>query len=94
MFLKKLSFLLLILMALSTIIMAQTKDDYPANWKKVTELENKGLTKYALEEVVAIFRLATKDRNSAQQIKSVIKQIAGISARIIDALQELEGGPS
>src|SRR5436305_11111928 len=75
MFLKKLSFLLLILIALSTILMAQTKDDYSANWKKVTDLEKKGLTKSALEEVMAIFQLATKDRNSAQQIKSAMYQV-------------------
>ncbi|MBC7874349.1 MAG: alpha-2-macroglobulin, partial [Ferruginibacter sp.] len=54
---------------------AQTKNDYTTNWKKVDDLEKKGLTKSALDEVLSIYKLAIKDNNDAQQIKSSMYQI-------------------
>ncbi|MEP7143296.1 MAG: alpha-2-macroglobulin family protein [Ferruginibacter sp.] len=55
--------------------MAQAKDDYSINWKKVTDFEKKGLTKSALQEVMTIYQLAIKDNNDAQQIKSAMYQV-------------------
>lgn len=74
-FLKKLSLLLIIMTGLSFISMAQTNNDYSANWKKVESLEKKGLTKSALEEVMVIYNLATKAGNDAQQIKACMYQV-------------------
>ncbi|UEG51270.1 alpha-2-macroglobulin [Ferruginibacter lapsinanis] len=54
---------------------AQTKNDFVANWKKVEAYEKKGLTKSALKEVLVIYTLAIKDKNDAQQIKSCMYQI-------------------
>jgi hypothetical protein len=56
-------------------LMAQTKNDYDKNWKKVEAFEKKGLTKSALQEVLAIYNLAIKDGNDAQQIKASMYQI-------------------
>lgn len=55
--------------------MAQKDNTYTQQWKKVEELEKKGLTKSALNEVLAIYKLAIKDNNDAQQIKSCMYQI-------------------
>ncbi|MEI9955214.1 MAG: hypothetical protein WDM90_02665 [Ferruginibacter sp.] len=55
--------------------MAQTKNDYLSNWKKVEDFEKKGLTKSALAEVMVIYNVAIKDNNDAQQIKSSMYQI-------------------
>ena len=74
MFLKKLSLLLLII-TISTTLMAQTKNGYETNWKKVEAFEKKGLTKSALQEVMSIYAMAIKDNNDAQQIKSAMYQV-------------------
>ncbi|MEO5892858.1 MAG: alpha-2-macroglobulin family protein [Ferruginibacter sp.] len=74
MFLKKLT-LLFFVITISSTLMAQTKDDYSSNWKKVADLEKKGLTKSALQEVMVIYQLAIKNNNSAQQIKSAMYQV-------------------
>jgi uncharacterized protein YfaS (alpha-2-macroglobulin family) len=73
MFLKKL--LLVFFTACTFTAMAQTKNDYLQHWKKVEDLEKKGLTKSALAEVIVIYNLAIKDNNDAQQIKSSMYQI-------------------
>lgn len=75
MFLKKISLLLIIITGLSFISMAQTNNNYIANWKKVEALEKKGLTKSALQEVMVIYNLASKAGNDAQQIKACMYQI-------------------
>jgi uncharacterized protein YfaS (alpha-2-macroglobulin family) len=75
MFIKKLLLVIFLLTGIATNNMAQTKNDYIKNWKKVEELENKGLTKSALQEVLVIYNLAIKDGNDAQQIKSCMYQI-------------------
>ncbi|MCC7379082.1 MAG: alpha-2-macroglobulin, partial [Chitinophagaceae bacterium] len=75
MFLKKISLLLIIITCLSFISMAQTNNNYIANWKKVEALEKKGLTKSALQEVMVIYNLASKAGNDAQQIKACMYQI-------------------
>jgi uncharacterized protein YfaS (alpha-2-macroglobulin family) len=54
---------------------AQIKNNYEKNWKKVDDLEKKGLTKSALEEVVTIYNLAVKDNNDPQQIKAAMYQV-------------------
>ncbi|MEP7110893.1 MAG: alpha-2-macroglobulin family protein [Ferruginibacter sp.] len=75
MFLRKLSLLLIVIITLSTSMMAQSKNDYSANWKNVEAFEKKGLTRSALQEVMVIYKLAIKDNNDAQQIKSCMYQI-------------------
>jgi uncharacterized protein YfaS (alpha-2-macroglobulin family) len=68
MLVKKL--LLLILISTTVTTMAQPTNDYLKNWKKIEDLEKKGLTKTAKDEVTAIYKLAQKDNNDAQQIKA------------------------
>ena len=73
MFLKKI--LLVIFTGFAFTTMAQTNNDYLPHWKKVEDLEKKGLTKSALAEVMTIYNLAIKDNNDAQQIKSCMYQV-------------------
>ncbi|MGC4103262.1 alpha-2-macroglobulin family protein [Ferruginibacter sp.] len=73
MFLKKI--LLVILTGITFTTMAQTNNEYLKNWNQVAFLEEKGLTKSALKEVIAIYNLAVKDNNDAQQIKSCMYQV-------------------
>lgn len=68
MFLQKI--LLVLLTGISFTAMAQTTNDYLKNWKKVEDLEKKGLTKSATTEVTAIYKLAQKDNNDVQQVKA------------------------
>lgn len=68
MFLRKL--LLVLLTGISFTAMAQTNNNYIKNWKKVEDLEKKGLTKSATTEVTAIYKLAQKDNNDVQQVKA------------------------
>ncbi len=75
MFSKKISLLLFFIITLLNKPMAQIKNEYVANWKKVEAFEKKGLTKSALAEVLTIYKLALKDNNDAQQIKSCMYQI-------------------
>jgi hypothetical protein len=74
MFLKKCAFLSVILLSLFVHTMAQ-KNNYEKNWEKVKELEDKGLPKSALSEVLTIYNLAKKSNDDAQQIKACIHQI-------------------
>ncbi|MEP6675398.1 MAG: alpha-2-macroglobulin family protein [Ferruginibacter sp.] len=69
---KRIKWLASILLLLITqLAFSQQKmNDYSANWKKVEDLEKKGLTKSAKEEVLKIYDLAIKDRQDAQQIKA------------------------
>src|SRR5436190_8188460 len=73
MFLKKI--LLVIFSGIAFTAMAQTNNNYLQQWKKVEDLEKKGLTKSALAAVMSIYDLAIKDNNDAQQIKSCMYQI-------------------
>jgi hypothetical protein len=75
MFIQKLLLVIFLLTGTSVTLMAQTKNDYTKNWKKVEALESKGLTKSALQEVLVIYNLAIKDANDVQQIKSCMYQI-------------------
>ncbi len=75
MFIKNLLLVIFLLTGISVTLMAQTKNDFAKNWKKVEELEKKGLTKSALQEVLVIYNLALKNGNDAQQIKSCMYQI-------------------
>ncbi|MDB5201760.1 MAG: alpha-2-macroglobulin [Ferruginibacter sp.] len=54
---------------------AQPVNDYTNDWKKVAELEKKGLTKSALDQVVKIFDAALKAGNQTQQIKAAMYQM-------------------
>ena len=72
---KKLLLTLSLISCISLSLMAQTKQNFLINWKKVEALEKKGLTKSALQEVVSIYNLAVTDNNVAQQIKSCMYQV-------------------
>ncbi len=48
----------------------QNMNDYLPQWKKVEDLEKKGLTKSAKEEVIKIYDLAVKESREVQQIKA------------------------
>ena len=75
MLLKKILLYCILLTGISISAMAQTKNDYTVNWKKVEALEKKGLTKSALGEVMVIYNLAIIAGNDAQQIKASMYQI-------------------
>jgi hypothetical protein len=75
MFLKKIFLFFMLITGISMSSMAQTKNDYAVNWKKVEGFEKKGLTKSALQEVMVIYNLAIKAGNDAQQIKACMYQI-------------------
>jgi len=75
MFIKRLSLVIFMLTGIALNLMAQTTNDYAKNWKKVEELEKKGLTKSALQEVLVIYNLSIKDNNDAQQIKAAMYQV-------------------
>src|SRR5258705_13069994 len=75
MFIKKFLLVIFLLSGITLVTMAQTKNDYAKNWKKVEELEKKGLTKSALQEVMVIYNLATAAGNDPQQIKACMYQI-------------------
>ena len=73
--LKKILLVIFLLTGTSSVTMSQSKNDYPKNWKKVEDLEKKGLTRSALKEVLNIYNLAVKDGNDAQQIKTCMYQV-------------------
>lgn len=75
MFTKKILLVIFLLTVISAVTMSQSKNEYAANWKKVEELEKKGLTKSALQEVLKIYSLSIKDNSDAQQIKCCMYQI-------------------
>ena len=75
MFLNKLALVLLMVVISTSTIIAQNKIDYAPYWQKVTSFEKQGLTKSALEQVMVIYKLAKKDKNEAQEIKTAMYQI-------------------
>ncbi|WP_232538733.1 alpha-2-macroglobulin family protein [Chitinophaga tropicalis] len=54
--------------------------NYETQWKKVTELETKGLPKSALEEVNLIYENALKQKQEAQLIKTLLYRLKLIGA--------------
>ena len=75
MFVKKLITAVLLLACFSMSSLAQVKDDYKKNWDKVEAFQKKGLSKSALQEVMAIQAMALKANNEAQVIKTYIHQV-------------------
>ena len=75
MFSKRILLLVIATTILAGLLKAQTKNDYEANWKQVEAFDKKGLPKSALQVVMKIFQLATKEGNDAQLIKSSIYQV-------------------
>ena len=75
MLLKKILLALVLVAGTAFPLMAQPNNNYEKNWKAVEAFEKKGLTKSALKEVLAIYNMAVKDRNDAQQIKSCLYQV-------------------
>ncbi|HKH62058.1 MAG TPA: hypothetical protein VKA49_14555, partial [Flavitalea sp.] len=88
MFLKKLCLLVSSCLTLSVLI-AQNKDDYKSNWKKVDSLINKkGLTESALTEVNKIYALAKKEKNDPQIIKACLYRMNLQQMRDEDAIEK------
>jgi uncharacterized protein YfaS (alpha-2-macroglobulin family) len=71
---RKITALIIVLILNLLTVKAQT-GDYGPQWKKITDYENKGLTKNALDEVVKIFNDAVKTGNEPQQIKAAMYQM-------------------
>ena len=70
------SFTILILFfAIHINVLAQVKEEYSSQWKKIEATEKKGLTKDALAEVIKIFKDAVAKNNEAQQIKAAMFQM-------------------
>ena len=80
---KRIILVIFLLTGISSVIMAQLKNDYASNWKKVDGFEKKGLTKSAQAEVTAIYKLAQAESNDVQQVKACIYLI-----RYRDMVQE------
>lgn len=75
MLVKKIILLLLFAAGIHSSTMAQKKENYEQNWKKVAEFEKKGLPKSALQEVLVIYNLAIKDNDDVQQVKACMYQV-------------------
>ena len=70
------AFLLIFLSCSVSNLEAQNKEnDFSADWKKVEELQKKGLTKSALQKVGNIYNSAKKSKNDPQIIKSLLFKI-------------------
>ena len=65
-------FLIGYLCTLSITVMSQPGNNFEKQWKKVTDLEQQGLTASARTEVENIYRLALSTRNEPQQIKGAM----------------------
>ena len=62
--------LILISLLLTTLVFGQNQ--YDSLWKEVQKLEGEGLTQSALKEVTKIESLARKEKNTPQQIKTLL----------------------
>ncbi len=56
-------------------VQAQPTNDFATEWKKIEQLEKKGLTKDALKEVEKIFETANRNGNQPQQVRSAMYQM-------------------
>ncbi|SFW80986.1 MG2 domain-containing protein [Chitinophaga sancti] len=63
----------------TTSTMAQF--NYDNHWKKVQDLDNKGLPKSALEEVNVIYRNALQQKNEGQLLKTLIFRIKYVNSK-------------
>lgn len=66
---------LLILSLLFSLPATAQKNDYKKNWDKVDAFQKSGLPKSALQEVLKIQEMATKDKNEAQLIKTYMYEV-------------------
>jgi uncharacterized protein YfaS (alpha-2-macroglobulin family) len=70
------TFSFLISFCTSSTLNAQKKNsEYISQWQKVEQLQKKGLTKSALEDVEQIYRSAKKDNNDPQVVKALLFKI-------------------
>ncbi len=72
---KKTLLLFILLLVNFICVQAQNNNDYNTEWKMVADLEKKGLTKSALDQVIMIFNKAIAAGNETQQIKSAMYQM-------------------
>lgn len=63
----------------TTSTMAQF--NYDNHWKKIQELDNKGLPKSALDEVNVIYKNALQQKNEGQLLKTLIFRIKYVNAK-------------
>ncbi|MEO8569414.1 MAG: alpha-2-macroglobulin, partial [Ginsengibacter sp.] len=68
-------FVVIAIFCFSSLHAQKAKNDYSAQWKKIDDLVNKGLTKSALTEVDKIYASAKKSSNDPQIIKSLLYKI-------------------
>ncbi|HYC29884.1 MAG TPA: hypothetical protein VEB42_13720, partial [Chitinophagaceae bacterium] len=62
-----------IFILIASLGVAQTKNNYTAQWKKVDSLINqKGLTASALKEIQSIYNKAKQENNQPQVIKALV----------------------
>ena len=88
MFLKKLFLLISSFLTLSVLV-AQNKNEYKSNWKKVDSLITKrGLSESALAAVNKIYALAKKDKNDPQVIKALLYRMNLQQMKEEDAIQK------
>jgi uncharacterized protein YfaS (alpha-2-macroglobulin family) len=59
----------------STLNAQKKNNEYISQWQKVEQLQKKGLTKSALEDVEQIYRSAKKDNNDPQVVKALLFKI-------------------
>ncbi|WP_250629682.1 alpha-2-macroglobulin family protein [Aureibaculum algae] len=69
---KSITLLTMILLFSTTIINAQSDDNYSEAWYKVESFELEGLPKSALAEVEKIYKKAKKDKNDPQLVKTLL----------------------
>ncbi len=74
-FLPATFFILIFCFCFSISEAQKAQNDYASQWKKVENLQKKGLTKSALQEVENIYNDAKKNNNDAQIIKALLFKI-------------------
>lgn len=77
-------FILLGIVFLTISNPAMTQQHYDKQWKKVTDLDEKGRPQSALEAVNEIYNLALKDKNEIQQVKALIFRLKYTAAATED----------
>ncbi len=63
---------LALIICFQSSINAQPGDMFNASWKKITSLEEKGLTASAQKEVETVMAMAAKNQDAPQEIKAII----------------------
>ncbi|MBI9069347.1 MAG: hypothetical protein JEZ09_18765 [Salinivirgaceae bacterium] len=78
-----------IILSFTTKDKEPTEKDLPKLWKQVEEFDSKKLPKSALRVVDDIYKIATKEKNNPEMIKSLIHHIKYVNQIENDAIPEL-----